>query len=182
VSQPRKGVPVIQLCLLEPAPEWIEALLQADQAKAQDKENDMRNGTPVNILIPNRFRTRKNDPEFVKVPGVVVSDPIGSSYVNRNTGATVQTANVEVISYRDTRASNPQGGRCWYQLSTEPMNLLLRRFGDAVVGLDVDEAGQRMLAPALYSKVEASIIEFRLRQSAARHRAAEPRAELLQAE
>lgn len=169
-----------QLCLPEACPDWIEALLQADQEQDQDndREQAMRQGDAVSILIPNKFKTRKADPDFVKVPGVVVSGVIASSYTSRSTGATVPTASVEVISLRDTRGANPNGGRVWHQMSTEPLNLLLRRWGDPVAGLDVDEAGQRLPAEALYDRVEKSLIEFRLRQQAARHRAAEEVAEI----
>jgi hypothetical protein len=97
-----------------------------------------------------------------------MSDPVPSSYVNRNTGATVQSQNVEVISLRDTTAQNPDGGRVWYQQTNEPVNLLIRRFGDPIVGLETDEAGNRMTPPALFERVEASIIDFRSRQLAAR--------------
>lgn len=128
----------------------------------------MRNGTPVFIVIPNKWRAKAADPDFIKVPGVVVSDPMPSQYVNRNTGSVVQSALVEVVSLRDTTATNPAGGRRWHQQTSEPQNLLVRRFGDPIVGLDTDEAGNRMNPPALFELVEASIIDFRRRQQAAR--------------
>ena len=126
----------------------------------------MRVGTPIYILIRNKFKTPGDtQPEFVKVPGIVMSDPVPASYVNRNTGATVQSQNVEVISLRDTTGQNPSGGRRWYQQTNEPVNLLVRRF-DAVTGLDTDDAGARMTARDLYARVEQSILDFRMRQAA----------------
>ena len=171
---------MLQLALVEQAPDWVEALLHgADQAEDQDmKETQaMRNGTPVTILIPNKFRAKKADPDFVRVPGVVVSDPMQASYTSRTSGAVIASANVEVISLRDTTRANPGGGRVWYQLSTEPINLLLRRW-DPVTGLDVDAEGQPMGVRDLYARLEGSIVEFRLRQQATRHKAAEAPAEI----
>ena len=116
----------------------------------------------VNIILKNAFGT---DPQFVRVPGIVVSDPSGSSYVNRNSGAIVQSQVVEVVSLRDTTKSNPKGGRIWFQLTSEPINLLARRF-ETVTGLDVDASGQRLTAQAIFEKVEQSIFEFKTRQAA----------------
>ena len=126
----------------------------------------MRVGTPVFIVLRNKFRTTETQPQFVKVPGIVMSDPVPASYVNRNTGATVQSQNVEVVSLRDTTGQNPTGGRRWYQQTNEPVNLLVRRF-ESVAGLDADEDGARMTARELYSRVEQSILEFRTRQATA---------------
>ncbi len=133
----------------------------------------MRIGTPVFIVIPNKWRKADEDPEFVKVPGIVMSEAIPSSYVNRNTGATVQTAQVEIISLRDTTGQHDRGRR-WFQSSTEPVNLLVRRFGNPISGLDVAEDGNRIAAQALWGKVEESVIDLRRRQQAARIRAERP--------
>ncbi|MEA2723036.1 MAG: hypothetical protein QOH59_807 [Gemmatimonadales bacterium] len=118
----------------------------------------MRPGTAVSILIPNRFGT---DPDFIRVPGIVMAPPIPNSYVNRN-GATVASATVDVISLRDTRGQNPAGGRVWYQATQEPTNLLLRRFGDPVAELD------GLTAQQPWEHVAVSVEDFRRRQQAAR--------------
>lgn len=128
----------------------------------------MRVGTQVAILIPNKFKSKNTDPDFIRVPGLVVSEPIPTSYTNRNTGATIASATVEVITRRDTTGQNPNGGRVWWQATQEPSNLLVRRFGDPVVGLDVAEDGSRMTAQALWAKVEESIEDLRRRQLAAK--------------
>lgn len=128
----------------------------------------MRNGTPVFIVIPNKWRSSDAEPDFIKVPGVVVSDPMPSQYINRNTGSIIQSALVEVVSLRDTTKTNPAGGRRWHQQTSEPQNLLVRRFGDPIVGLDTDSTGVPLSPPALFELVETSIIDFRRRQLLAR--------------
>jgi hypothetical protein len=114
----------------------------------------MRPGTAVSIVIPSK----DNPGTFVHIPGIVVSDPIQSSYVRRTTGATVQSMSVEVVSLREFR------GRTWWQQSIEPVGLLARRVTEPVVGLDVDADGTPMPIQTLWQKVTESIEDLRRRQ------------------
>jgi hypothetical protein len=127
----------------------------------------VKTGTAIHLVLPNRWKTDASDQDsYVLVPGIVVGEPVAATFTTRS-GATVQSPTVEVLTLRDTTASNPDGGRRWYQVTTERTSNLVRRF-EAVTGLDIDGAGQPIPAATLWTHVAESIVDFRRRQAAAR--------------